>query len=100
MRDLYAQTEDTLSDEELFDQLPTVTEGSLQELEVNEEINHVLAGLSPSDAEVLRLAILYDMDGAALGKALRISAGAARVRLHRALNRLRSAMQARSGNHE
>jgi RNA polymerase sigma-70 factor (ECF subfamily) len=100
MRDLYAQTQDALSDEELFDLLPFVTEESLDELEENEHINSMLAGLSQSDADLLRLALLHDMDGAALGKALGISPGAARVRLHRALNRLRSSMQARSANHE
>jgi len=98
MRDLYAQTEDSLSDEELFDQLPIVTEGSLEELELNEEINRMLAGLSKQDADLLRLALLHDMDGAAVGHALGISPGAARVRLHRALNRLRT--QARSASHE
>jgi RNA polymerase sigma-70 factor (ECF subfamily) len=100
MRDLYAQTQDTLSDEELFDMLPFVTEESSDELEVNEHINSMFAGLSQSDANLLRMALLHDLDGNALGKALNISPGAARVRLHRALNRLRSSIQARSGNHE
>jgi RNA polymerase sigma-70 factor (ECF subfamily) len=100
MRDLYAQTQDTLSDEELFDLISQVTEESLEALEDNEQVTRMLAGLSESDAELLRLAILYDMDGSALGKTLGISSGAARVRLHRALNRLRLAMQARSGNYE
>jgi RNA polymerase sigma-70 factor (ECF subfamily) len=100
MRDLYAQTQDTLSDEELFDMLPFVTEESLDELEVNDHINTMFAGLSQSDADLLRMALLHDLDGNALGKALNISPGAARVRLHRALNRLRSSIQARSGNHE
>jgi RNA polymerase sigma-70 factor (ECF subfamily) len=100
MRDLYAQTQDTLSDEELFDMLPFVTEESLDELEVNDHINSMFAGLSQNDADLLRMALLHDLDGSALGKALGISPGAARVRLHRALNRLRSSMQARSANHE
>jgi RNA polymerase sigma-70 factor (ECF subfamily) len=100
MRDLYAQTQDTLSDEELFDMLPFVTEESLDELEVNDHINSMFARLAQSDADLLRMALLHDMDGNALGKALNISPGAARVRLHRALNRLRSSIQARSANHE
>jgi RNA polymerase sigma-70 factor (ECF subfamily) len=98
MRDLYARTENTLSDEDLFDMLPVVTDESLDELELNERINSLFAGLSQSDADMLRMALLYDMDGNALGRALNISPGAARVRLHRALNRLRSWVQAR--NHE
>lgn len=100
MRDLYAQTQDTLSDEELFDLLPVVTEESLEDLEDNEQVTVMFAALSQSDAALLRMALLHDMDGNALGKALNISPGAARVRLHRALNRLRSSIQARSGNHE
>ncbi len=100
MRDLYAQTQDTLSDEELFDLLPVVTTESQEELEDNEQVTQMLAGLAPSDAELLKLAILHDMNGNELGKALGISPGAARVRLHRALNRLRGSVQARSGNHE
>ncbi len=100
MRDLYPQTQDALSDEELFDLLPNVTEESLEELEANEQARWMLAGLSRSDADLLRLAILHDMDGSALGQALRISPGAARVRLHRALKRLRASMQARSEPNE
>lgn len=93
MRDLYPQQEDTLSDEELFDQLPALTDSSLADVEVNEEIATLLSGLSPGETHILRLAILYDMDGETLGTALGVTANAARVRLHRALNRLRSLRQ-------
>src|SRR5262245_13948156 len=96
LRDLYAQTDDTLSDEEIFDLLPIVPESSLEALEANEQVRHILAGLSPEDAEVIRLAALHDMDGSALGRALAISPGAARVRLHRALGRLRCLIKTRS----
>src|SRR5262245_36260834 len=100
MRDLYSQTQDALSDEELFELLPVGLEGSLEELEANEQVNWMLAGLDESDATLLRLAILHEMDGNALGKALGISPGAARVRLHRALKRLRCCLQVRSERHE
>jgi RNA polymerase sigma factor (sigma-70 family) len=93
MRDLYPQQEDTLSDEELFDQLPALTDSSLADVEVKEEIATLLSGLSPGETHILRLAILYDMDGETLGTALGVTANAARVRLHRALNRLRSLRQ-------
>jgi RNA polymerase sigma factor (sigma-70 family) len=89
LRDLYPHIEDALSDEELFDQLPIVSESSLAELEENEQITMLLSGLSRNDADVVRLAILHDVDGEALGKALGVTANAARVRLHRALHRLR-----------
>jgi DNA-directed RNA polymerase specialized sigma24 family protein len=39
----------------------------------------------------LRLAVLHDLTGEALAQELGIKPGAARVRLHRALNRLREA---------
>ena len=93
MRDLYAYTQDSLSDEELFDLLPLVTEGSLEELEDNEQVTHMLAGLSQSDAQVIRMAVLYDMDGSAVAQALNIPPATARQRLHRALHRLRASVE-------
>src|SRR6185295_3392863 len=93
MRDLYAHTQDSLSDEELFDQLPVLNDTSLADVEVNEEISTLLSGLSQGEIHILRLAILYDMDGESLGTALGVTTNAARVRLHRALNRLRRLRQ-------
>ena len=90
IRDLYAQSDDSLSEGELFDLLPTLTDGSVSELEANDTINSLLMGLTKSDADVLRLAIIHDLDGAALAQALGITPNAARVRLHRALDRLRA----------
>jgi RNA polymerase sigma factor (sigma-70 family) len=94
MRDLYPQTQDAMSDEELFDQLPVVA--ALDPVEVDEKINNLLMGVAKSDADLLRLAILHDLDGEALAKELGITPGAARVRLHRALNRLREAQRNRA----
>lgn len=93
LRDLYIHTQDTLSDEELFDQLPITSDSSLEELEAQETINLLLAGLSPDDQTVVRLAIVDDMDGEELGRALGVSANTAYQRLFRALNRLRSLRQ-------
>jgi RNA polymerase sigma factor (sigma-70 family) len=100
MRDLYPNTEDSLSDEELFDQFPVLTDTTLAEVEADESIHFLLSALSESDAHILRLAILHDMSGEAVAKELHISAGATRVRLHRALNRLRAvqATEQRDGN--
>jgi len=50
--------------------------------------------LSPDDQRVIRLAVLAEVDGEALAAALGITAGAARVRLHRAIKRLRARYQA------
>lgn len=93
VRDLYPDIEETLSDEELFDQFPYAGDTSLDELEEDENITTLLAGLSKPDADVLRLAVLHDMNGEALGKALGVTPNAARVRLHRALHRLRDRYQ-------
>ncbi len=79
--------DDGLSDDDLFDWLAGV---SPDMSESDEAVRAILSGVSPEDQRVLRLAILGGLDGAALGRALDISAGAARVRLHRALNRLRA----------
>ncbi len=89
IRDLYAQSDEMLSEDELFDLLPTLPDGSLSDMEANDTINSLLMGLTKSDSDLLRLAILHDLDGAALAQALGITANAARVRLHRALDRLR-----------
>lgn len=91
-RDLYPGDEP--SDDEVFDWLAVFASGSitsLAELEANETVNRLLAGVSADDARVLRLAILSGMDGETLAGELGITPGAARVRLHRALNRLRRA---------
>lgn len=93
MRDLYPHMQDEMSDEELFDQLPIVA--ALDPMEVDEKINHLLMGVAKSDADLLRLAILHDLSGESLAKELGITPGAARVRLHRALNRLREAQRNR-----
>jgi RNA polymerase sigma-70 factor, ECF subfamily len=100
MRDLYPDMEDTLSDDELFDLLPVATYGSLEDVEADETSNSLLSGLSKSDADLLRLAILHDMSGEALAKELGVSPVAARVRLHRALNRLRADQAVNQGDHQ
>lgn len=91
-RDLYPG--DAPSDDEVFDWLePFVGVETVEELEANEAANALLAGVSAEDAAILRLAILNDLDGEALANTLGTTPGAARVRLHRALNRLRRTAQ-------
>lgn len=65
---------------------------SIDQLEANEELKLLFAALSSADQHVLRLALLHGFDGKALAHALDIAPGAARVRLHRALNRLRASL--------
>jgi len=89
IRDLYVRSEEALSEDELFDLLSTASDYSTDELEANDTINSLLSGLTKSDADLLRLAILHDLSGSALASAMGITINAARVRLHRALDRLR-----------
>ena len=89
VRDLLPDSEFALSDDDLFDQLPQLVETAIDEIEVKDEIADMLSHLSESDRHLLKLAVAHDMNGEALARDLQISAGAARVRLHRALNRLR-----------
>ncbi|MEZ4669312.1 MAG: sigma-70 family RNA polymerase sigma factor [Anaerolineae bacterium] len=99
LRDLYVESEQTLSDEELFDQLPVSSDGSLQHMEANEAINLLFDGLAPDDQQIIRLAIIEDMKGEELGRALGVTANTAYQRLFRALNRLRS-LRHKDATHE
>lgn len=97
VRDLLDTNQDTLSDGELFDRIASLTIGPPQDLESNEQAAKILALVSEGDGKVLRLAVLQELNGEELAKELGITPGAARVRLHRALNRLRDAWQKQAG---
>ncbi len=78
------------SEEELFDQLAQMGgAGPSQALEAEERLAELLAVLPEADRQIVRLAVLHNMSGEALAHELEITPGAARVRLHRALGRLR-----------
>jgi RNA polymerase sigma factor (sigma-70 family) len=97
--DLYPGGHDALSEDELFDRLAALTPADpAQALEAGEEVSAILAHVSEDDQRVLRLAVLYDLNGKELAQELGITPGAARVRLHRALNRLREAWQAQEAH--
>ncbi len=92
-RDLYPGDEP--SDDEVFDWLAAFGGvETLEALEANEAAQAILASVSAEDAHILRLAILSGLDGEALARELGVTPGAARVRLHRALNRLRQTARA------
>lgn len=83
---------DSMTEDELIDMLfPQTTLHDRHD----EQVEEMLALLSSEDEHLIRLAILYDLNGEELGAALGITAGAARVRLHRALKRLREAAKER-----
>lgn len=92
VRDLVPRAQDVLSEDELFDRMSSLAAGQpIEEWEANEAVSAILSHVSESDRSVLRLAIVHDLNGEALAQELGIKPGTARVRLHRALNRLRAA---------
>ena len=81
------------SEAELFDRLAATAAGdAAQALAPGEAVQEILRRVPADDARVIRLAILHDLNGEELARALGTTPGAARVRLHRALNRLRARM--------
>ena len=92
MSDLSLKQEEGLSESELFDQLmANSSAGPEQEIAANEQAELLLSLVSPEDQHVLMLAFLQGFEREALAQKLGISTGATRVRLHRALKRLRLA---------
>lgn len=85
-RDLYPN--DALSDDEVFERVAALT-SIPDELDQEEAVSALLHDLPAGDQQLVRLAVLHGLDGRALARVLDISPGAARVRLHRALERLR-----------
>jgi RNA polymerase sigma factor (sigma-70 family) len=93
-RDLMSSLEHEMSDAEIFD---TLTQFAIpdpaHEVEAKTEVNRILALVSTADQEVLRLAILNGLDDEMLAHELGTTPGAARVRLHRALRRLKTVLK-------
>jgi RNA polymerase sigma-70 factor, ECF subfamily len=88
VRDLYPGTQDLHSDEELFERFAQIVTQP-DKIERQEQLDILLAPLSETDREILKLAVLQDLDSLTIGEQLSISPSAVRVRLHRALKRLR-----------
>jgi RNA polymerase sigma factor (sigma-70 family) len=87
-----AAASDLLSEAEVLEQITISTmPGPEQAFESREQVQEMLALVSSEDARVLYLALLHELDTETIARELAISPGAARVRLHRALKRLRKA---------
>jgi RNA polymerase sigma factor (sigma-70 family) len=87
-----ASTAESGSESDFFDQLSLITHPSPEhEVETRAQVSELLSLASPDDRRVLRLAFLQDLDTQSLALALNVQPGTARVRLHRALHRLRTA---------
>jgi RNA polymerase sigma factor (sigma-70 family) len=81
-------------EEHVLDQLMGIDSSSAgpeQVLVAREGMRELLALVAPEDAQLLQMALIQDWDASALGQFMGITPGAARVRVHRALNRLRAA---------
>ncbi len=90
--ELSTAQQEPLSDDELFDQITScASTGPDQDIEANEQAVMMLSLVSPEDRQLLLLAFLYGFEREAMAEKLGITPVAARVRLHRALNRLRLA---------
>jgi RNA polymerase sigma-70 factor (ECF subfamily) len=103
VQDLAGRSEETMSDDDLFDLLcGTASPSASEALEAQARIDSMLAPVSDEDQQVVRLAVLLDLDSEAVAKKLGIKPGAARTRLSRALARLRRALtrQARQAGSE
>lgn len=93
---LARQTFPQVSEADLLDHLlPRAHSGPVQEVEGEEQVQEILALVSHEDQQILRLALLEDVDDKTLASRLGINPGAARMRLHRAVKRLRAAWVAR-----
>ena len=92
MSEMSLLQEEHLSESELFDQLVTNSSAEPdQEIAANEQAELLLSLVSTEDQRILMLAFLQGFEREALAQKLGISPGATRVRLHRALKRLRLA---------
>jgi RNA polymerase sigma-70 factor (ECF subfamily) len=88
-RDMAGESGGALSEDEVFDRVAAFSAEPGDDIETEQRLSALLSPLSEEDKQVVRLAVLHELDGAALARALGIQPGAARVRLHRALSRLR-----------
>jgi RNA polymerase sigma factor (sigma-70 family) len=99
IRDLYAEHEADASDDELFEHFALWVQEP-HDFESNEELRNLLAPLSETDRDIIQRAVMQDMDAPSIAAELSISPSAVRVRLHRALKRLRGHLQLQEVRYE
>lgn len=101
IRDLYPGMEGVMSDDDLFDLMIGWMDTPPQDAHEQEElVAALLDTLPPNDSQILRLALLHGLNGDTIARELGISPGAARVRLHRAMQRLRMAYQTQEAKYD
>ncbi len=89
VRDLFPHWQAAVDDDVLFEQVAALSDPI--DGDPPDAAENLLQLVPPADRDVLRLAIIHEMQGDALGQALGVKPGTARVRLYRALQRLRVA---------
>jgi len=91
---LVVQHDGSASEEEILDRIfPPARESEPgQALESEEEVNAMLSLVSFRDQQMLRLAVIEELNGESLAQRLGISVEAARMRLSRSVHRLRLAL--------
>jgi RNA polymerase sigma factor (sigma-70 family) len=91
----YLRKAEQENEQDVLEHMMTASAGTAsgpeQALLARESARELLALVSPEDAQLLHMALVQGWDANALGMLLHISSGTARVRLHRALSRLRAA---------
>ncbi len=96
--DLRRGYQEELTDDDVLDRLAALAQESPEEQTVaHEQFEYLLSFVSEGDRQLLRLAIELDLDGKLLAQALRCSYNAAMVRLCRARQRLRTALEGQRG---
>jgi RNA polymerase sigma factor (sigma-70 family) len=90
---------DIESENDLLDYLShQQTPGPEQAVQADTQLEEMLALVSTEDANLLRLALIHELQAEKLGKLLNVTPGTARVRVHRALSRLRLAWRGPEAN--
>lgn len=90
---------DIESEEDLLDYLiHQPRPGPEETVESQAQLEEMLALISTEDAKILRLALIYELQAEKLGELLHVTPGTARVRVHRALSRLRLAWKGQDAN--
>jgi len=96
--DLRRADQEELTDEDVLDRLATLShEGPEPGVIASEQFEYLLSLVSEGDRQLLRLAIELDLDGQSLAQALGCSYNAALVRLCRARQHLRGAIERQRG---
>jgi RNA polymerase sigma-70 factor (ECF subfamily) len=84
--DLYP--DDTMSESDIIDRF-IIADSPYDAVHHHQIVESLLSQVSSEDEHLLRLAIRHNFDGDDMARELGITPGAARVRLHRAIKRLR-----------